>query len=76
MLRDRRLYLSDIVDACRRIERIAARDDDLLVSDEIVRDAILYNVVVIGEAASRHPAQVHAELPEEWWLFGALHPRQ
>jgi uncharacterized protein with HEPN domain len=45
------LYLSDIIDACRRIERIASgRDDDLLVSDEIVRDAILYNI------GQRHPA--------------------
>ena len=68
MSRDPRLYLSDIVDACRRIERIAAgRDDDLLVSDEIVRDAILYNIVVIGEAASRLPPQVQAEFPSIPW---------
>jgi len=66
--RDPRLYLSDIVDACRRIERIAeGRDDGLLVSDEIVRDAILYNIVVIGEAASRLPPQVHAEFPAIPW---------
>jgi uncharacterized protein with HEPN domain len=62
------LYLSDIIDACRRIERIASgRDDDLLVSDEIVRDAILYNIVVIGEAASRLPPQVQAEFPSIPW---------
>lgn len=68
MSRDPRLYLSDIIDACRRIERIASgRDDDLLVSDEIVRDAILYNIVVIGEAASRLPPQVQAEFPSIPW---------
>ena len=53
MSRDPRLYLADIVEACRRVERFASgRDDDEVMSDEIVRDAILYNIVVIGEAAS------------------------
>lgn len=53
MSRDPNLYLADIVEACRRVERFASdRDDEQLMSDEIVRDAILYNIVVIGEAAA------------------------
>ncbi len=53
MSRDPKLYLADIVEACRRVERFASgRDDDQVMSDEIVRDAILYNIVVIGEAAA------------------------
>jgi uncharacterized protein with HEPN domain len=51
--RDPKLYLVDIVEACRRVERFAAgRTDDQVMSDEVVRDAILYNIVVIGEAAA------------------------
>ena len=54
MSRDPKLYLSDIVEACHRVERFASgRDDDQIVSNEIVRDAILYNIVVIGEAAAQ-----------------------
>jgi len=40
--RDPSLYLADIVEACKRIERIASgRSDEQLVADEIVRDALL-----------------------------------
>ena len=68
MSRDPKLYLADIVEACRKIERIASgRDDDQLMSDEIVRDALLYSIVVIGEAASRIPPDVQAAFPTIAW---------
>ena len=42
MSRDPSLYLADIVEVCKRIERIASgRSDEQLVADEIVRDALL-----------------------------------
>ncbi len=64
MSRDPKLYLADIVEACRKIERIASgRDDDQLMSDEIVRDALLYSIVVIGEAAGRIPPDLQAAFP-------------
>lgn len=68
MSRDPRQYLADIVAACRKIERISASvDDDRLMGDEVVLDAILFNIVVIGEAASRTPAAVQAEWPSIPW---------
>ena len=68
MSRDPSLYLADIVEACKRIERIASgRSDEQLVADEIVRDALLYSIVVIGEAASRIPADVQARFPTISW---------
>ena len=68
MSRDPALYLGDIVEACKRIERIASgRSDEQLISDELVRDALLYNIVVIGEAASRVPPDVQAKFPTIPW---------
>ena len=68
MSRDPSLYLADIVEACKRIERIASgRSDEQLVADEIVRDALLYSIVVIGEAASRIPPDVQARFPTISW---------
>jgi uncharacterized protein with HEPN domain len=66
--RDPSLHLADIVEACKRIERIASgRSDEQLVADEIVRDALLYSIVVIGEAASRIPPDVQARFPTISW---------
>src|SRR5512138_2934099 len=68
MSRDPRLYLDDIVAACRKIERlVAAVDDDGVFADETLRDAILFNIVVIGEAASRTPSDVQARWPSVPW---------
>ena len=69
MSRDPKLYLADIAEACCRIERFATgRDDDQIMSDEIVRDAILYNIVVIGEAAAQlSHVGIEALLPAIPW---------
>ena len=68
MSRDPRLYLGDIVAACRKIERLAsAVDDDGLFGDETLRDAVLFNIVVIGEAAARTPSEVQARWPSVPW---------
>jgi uncharacterized protein with HEPN domain len=67
--RDPKLYLTDIVEACRRIERFTSgRDDEAVLSDEIVRDAVLYNIVVIGEAAAQlSRSGIEARLPAIQW---------
>jgi uncharacterized protein with HEPN domain len=68
MSRDPALYLADIVDACRRIERFAnGKTDAELFDDEVVRDAILFNVVVIGEAAGSLTPATQADFPSVPW---------
>lgn len=68
MSRDPALYVGDIVEGCRRIERIAeGRTDDQLFDDEVLRDAILFNIVVIGEAAASLPASEQARFPSIPW---------
>jgi len=68
MSRDPGLYLADILDACLRIERFAeGRNDDQIFDDDLVRDAILFNIVVIGEAAACLTAEVQARFPSIPW---------
>jgi uncharacterized protein with HEPN domain len=48
------LYLQDMLDASRAIQRyVAGKSFDDLVVDEIVSDAVLRRFIVIGEAAAR-----------------------
>src|SRR6266704_1920978 len=68
MSRDPALYLADILDACLRIERFAeGKTDAQIFDDEVVRDAILFNIVVIGEAAASLTAEVQGRYPAVPW---------
>lgn len=68
MSRDPALYLADILEACVRIERFCeGKTDEQVFEDEVVRDAILFNLVVIGEAAARLPPDVQARFPTVPW---------
>jgi uncharacterized protein with HEPN domain len=52
-------FLDDIVAAAEAIERIVAGQTlDSFVGNETLRSAVLYQLVVIGEATSRLPAGV------------------
>jgi uncharacterized protein with HEPN domain len=54
MPRDRResLYLADIVEAARTVARWLSEHGDRWESDDILRNAVLRQLMVIGEAAS------------------------
>lgn len=74
MSRDLRLYLEDMRDACRRIvahaQGPAERD---LLADSKTRDALLWNLLVLGEACKCVPADFRAEHPEiEWRKIAGL----
>lgn len=63
-------YLGHILEATQRIERYAAGlDQDAFLASEIVQDAVIRNLEVIGEASRNiervHPdyAAAHPELP-------------
>lgn len=60
MRRDR-LYLLDIVDACRKIERfIDGKTFEEFVQDEILFDATVRNLQNIGEAVRYLPEETRA----------------
>lgn len=63
-------YLQHILDAIGRIERYTAgMDKQAFESNELVRDAVIRNIEIVGEASynirKHHPdfASTHADLP-------------
>jgi len=68
--RDPRLYLDDILESCNKVSRyIEGLDQSETMQNELIVDAILRNLMVIGEAAKK--------LPDEWKLrFGDIEWRK
>jgi uncharacterized protein with HEPN domain len=60
--------VTDIIDAAQRILEITkGLDATSFASDRTIRDATLYNLVIIGEAARFVPADVQAKCPDVDW---------
>lgn len=61
MSRDARLYLIDMRDACARIlSHRGGASRELFFEDAVVRDAVLWNLLVLGEAAKQVPEEIRA----------------
>ncbi len=68
MSRDYRLYLEDILQCATRITRyIEGLGFDEFISGDMVMDAVLRNLEIIGEAAKNVPAAVRDRYPEVEW---------
>ncbi len=68
MSRDYELYLEDILKACSRILRYTnGFDFNRFVNDDLVYDAVLRNIEIIGEAAKNVPGGIRREHPEIDW---------
>lgn len=68
MLRDFKVYLEDILEACNRIESYTAG----ICFEEFRRDtktvdAVVRNLAIIGEAAKKIPDSVRRQYPEIEW---------
>lgn len=60
--------VQDIIDAAERVlDLTRGADFDAFVSDRTMRDAALYNIVIVGEAARYVPAEVQARHPDVDW---------
>ncbi|HEU4558283.1 MAG TPA: DUF86 domain-containing protein, partial [Longimicrobium sp.] len=66
-----RSWQQRIVDIIESAEKILAAVQGVefsrFASDALLRDAVLYNVVIIGEAARYIPADVQSRYPEVPW---------
>jgi uncharacterized protein with HEPN domain len=68
MSRETRLYLEDMLEACRRvIGYTAGTTFEQYVNDQRTRDAVARNLEILGEAAKRVPDDVRAQLPAIDW---------
>ncbi len=68
MSREERLYLEDIQASCAKIERYAqGMDFDQFVADEIVFDAVIRNLIIIGEAARQVSEELKTQHSDVAW---------
>ena len=68
MSRDTDLYVRDMLDACRRIVAYrGAVTEAVAFGEGQTRDALLWNLLVLGEAAKQVPAHVTDTHPGIAW---------
>lgn len=59
--------LQDILDAISSIELYSVSDYETFLEDEKTQDAILYNLIVIGEAANKISEEFREKFPAIPW---------
>ncbi len=68
MPRDYQIYLSDIKKSCEKIIRYTKDlEFEEFRRDELVYDAIIRNLEIIGEAAKNIPGEVRTQYPGVEW---------
>jgi uncharacterized protein with HEPN domain len=66
--RDPLVYLDDILEACRSIERYTADlTFEQFVNDRKTIDAVVRNVQVVGEATKNIPEELRPRIPKIDW---------
>lgn len=72
MSRDWLLYLDDIVQSAEKIgSYVQGLSYEEFRSNDVVLDAVLFNLQVIGEAAKKLPYEAIAAMPEVEWASAA-----
>ena len=67
-MRREELYLADLVDNARAVqEYLAAVARNRWDEDRVLRDAVLYRLLLLGEIASALPEEMRARYPEVAW---------
>ena len=68
MSRDPRLYLEDMLEACRRVASYTAgMTFEQFLADDRTRDAVARNLEILGEAAKKVPSEIRQRLPAVDW---------
>ena len=72
MSRDWTFFLEDILEASNKVFRYTqGMTRETVQRDELVFDAVVRNLEIIGEAAKRLPAEIHGMMPEVEWAKAA-----
>ena len=74
MPREYKAYLNDILEATRKIEKYTVNlSFDDLADDELIQDAVVRNLEIIGEAVKNIPVEIRNKKPEiEWQKIAGL----
>lgn len=74
MPREYKAYLNDILEAIRKIEKYTVNlSFDDLADDELIQDAVVRNLEIIGEAVKNIPVEIRNKKPEiEWQKIAGL----
>lgn len=68
MSRDSKLYLDDMIDAVTAIQTYTTGYDyQTFVNERKTVDAVLHNLAIIGEAATKLSSELKNEMPEIEW---------
>ncbi len=72
MSRDGLLFLDDIIESAQKIKRfISKRTFEAFCNDEGIFDAVLMNLLIIGEAAKNLPSSFIVAMPNIDWSDAA-----
>lgn len=66
-MKDTNKFLQDILDAIAAIESYVVPSFDVFLEDGKTQDAIMYNLIIMGEAANNVPDDFQEEHPETPW---------
>ncbi|EKD78628.1 MAG: protein of unknown function DUF86 [uncultured bacterium] len=72
MERDFKLFLVDIVEAIDKIQKyVADFSEENFVNDELLQDAVIRRLTIIGEAVKNIPDSIKQEFPDVAWRKAA-----
>lgn len=66
-MKDHRVYMVHILEAIEKIRRYTANGKDSFFAQEVIQDAVVRNLEIIGEAAKRVPPEARASYPNISW---------